>query len=143
MSNVPPILPQPNPPPNPYEPPRTNAPVVPMSESDERTWALYCHLASYAMYVIPAVGLANILGPLIVWHIKKGESEFVDDQGKESVNFQLSMTIYSLLLSPLCLIGLPAIFITWLASIIMPIVAGMAAQKGERYRYPLTLRIVT
>lgn len=140
MSNVPPI--QPNPYQPPAVPPEPSAPVAQMSEADERTWALYCHLAAYAMYVVPAIGLANILGPLIVWHIKKPESAFVDDQGKEAVNFQLSMTLYSLLLSPLCLVGLPAVLLTWLASIIMPIIAGMAAQRGERYRYPLTLRLV-
>lgn len=140
MSNVPPIQPERVPPPNPYQ--SSPGTPAPMSESEERTWALYCHLASYAMYVVPAVGIANVLGPVIVWHIKKHESPFVDDQGKESVNFQLSMTLYSILLAPFCLFGLPFVFVTWLMSVIMPIVAGMAAQKGEYYRYPLTLRIV-
>ncbi len=136
MSSIPPNEPLPI-------PPRVSSASEPLSESEARQWALYCHLAAFAVYVIPAVGIMNVLGPFIVWNIKKDQSEFVNEQGKESINFQLSMTIYSLLLAPLCLIGLPLIGITWLLSIVMPIIAGMAAQKGEHYRYPLTLRVIS
>ena len=55
-------------------------------------WAGFCHLAALAGYVVPMVG--NIVGPLVVWLMKKEEYPLVDDQGKESINFQISILIY-------------------------------------------------
>jgi hypothetical protein len=61
------------------------------SNSEERNWAMTCHLASFAGYVLP---LGNIIGPLVAWLMKRDEFPLVDDQGKEALNFQISMTIY-------------------------------------------------
>ncbi|MFV1964993.1 MAG: DUF4870 domain-containing protein, partial [Pirellulaceae bacterium] len=60
--------------------------------SDERQWAMFAHLAALSGYI--GIPFGNIIGPLIVWMIKKDESSFVDDQGKESLNFQISMLIW-------------------------------------------------
>ena len=62
-----------------------------MNEKQERTWAMLCHLGAFAGLIFP---FANIFAPLVIWLIKKDESLFVEDQGKESLNFQISMTIY-------------------------------------------------
>jgi len=64
-----------------------------MDENQEKTWGLFCHLAAFGFFVFPAFG--NILGPLVIWLIKKDESPYVDQQGKESLNFQISFTIYA------------------------------------------------
>ena len=70
-------------------------------EKDARTWAMVCHLSALSGYFIP---LGNILGPLIVWAIKKDEFAFVEAQGKEAINFQLSMTVAYLISIVLCLV---------------------------------------
>jgi uncharacterized Tic20 family protein len=72
---------------------------------DDRTWAMLCHIAGLAGYVIP---LGNIFGPLIIWMIKKDQSWFVNDQGKEALNFQISLTIYLIVacLAILIIIGI-------------------------------------
>lgn len=110
--------------------------------NDEKMWGMLCHLSAIAGYVIAGIGF--ILGPLIIWLVKKDEYPFVNDQGKEALNFQISMLIYSIISVPLCLIGigfllLAAIGITQLVLIIM---ASIAANNGTAYRYPLTIRLV-
>ena len=74
---------------------------------DERTWAMLCHFSAFTGFIFPLGG--NILAPLILWLIKKEELPFVDDQGKEVLNFQISMTIYFIISGILCiiLIGIP------------------------------------
>ena len=62
---------------------------------DARMWAMFCHLAGLVGYLIPLIG--NIVAPLIIWQIKKDELPFVDEQGKEAVNFQISMSLYALI----------------------------------------------
>ena len=75
---------------------------------DEKTWAMLCHFSSFIGLIFP---FGNFLGPLIIWLIKKEELPFVEDQGKEVLNFQISMTIYLLISGMLCiiLIGIPII----------------------------------
>ena len=75
---------------------------------DERTWAMLCHFSAFAGLIFP---FGNFLAPLIIWLIKKEELPFVEDQGKEVLNFQISMTIYLLISGMLCiiLIGIPII----------------------------------
>jgi uncharacterized protein len=129
-NNDPNVLP-PNPP-----------PPKPFSQNDERMWAMLAHLSSLAGLVIP---LGNIVGPLIIWQVKKNESSFIDDQGKESLNFQITMLIAGLIAALLCLvlIGfllLPIVAIFWL---VMTIIGGVNANNGVTYRYPFALRLVT
>jgi uncharacterized Tic20 family protein len=95
---------------------------------------MLCHLA----------GLIGFLGPLLVWLIKKDTSEFVNDQGKEALNFQLTILIGYVASSVLMLvlIGFLTVFAVWVFDIVMIIIASMKANSGERYRYPLTIRFV-
>ena len=108
------------------------------AEKDARTWAVFCHLASFSGYIVP---FGSIVGPIIVWCIKKDEYPFVDDQGKESINFQLSLVIYALALCLTCvgILLLPAVVI---AQIVLPIVAAVKASEGVPFRYPLTIRMI-
>ncbi len=114
----------------------------PVSDNkDERMWASFCHLSAFAGLVIP---FGNFLGPLVVWLIKKDEFPLVDDQGKEALNFQISVLIYLVVaaLTILCFVGfvlLPAVLIF---NIVMTIIATIQANQGIRYRYPLTIRFL-
>jgi len=117
-----------------------------MSESqglkqEEKTFGMLCHLAALGMFVFP---FGNVLGPLIVWLVKKDSSSFVDDQGKEALNFQISMSIYAIGASILMLVFigfllLPAVGIF---NIVMIILASIRANNGESYRYPLCIRFI-
>jgi hypothetical protein len=111
--------------------------------SSARNWAMLCHLA--ALVTLGAPTLAHIIAPLIVWLIKRDEHPFIDEHGKESVNFQISITIYTLLLLPLlCVfIGIPLLVALWMTNIVLVIVAAVKASNGEVYRYPLTIRLIT
>jgi len=113
-----------------------------MSPQDERMWAALCHLAALAG--LTAAGLMGILGPLIVWMLKKDQSPLVDDQGKEAVNFQLSMLIYGLICVPTLCLGIGFILLPSLVvlNVVLTIVAAVQANQGVAYRYPLTLRLV-
>lgn len=87
-----------------------------------------------------------IIGPLIVWLIKKDQSSFVDHHGRESVNFQLTCTLAYIIagLATCLTLGLayPLAAAIWLGEVVLIIMACVAANNGEPYRYPLCLRIV-
>lgn len=107
-------------------------------DKDARTWAMICHLIAFSGFVVP---FGNLLGPLIVWAIKRDEHPFIDDQGKEAINFQLTLTIaftISIILL-FVVIGILLIPILCIYSIIMVVIAAIKANEGERYRYPCTI----
>lgn len=111
----------------------------PMARTQEETWALFCHLSAFAGLI--GVGFGHLVGPLVVWLIGRDVSPFVDDQGKESVNFQLSMSLY-VVLSIISVIGLILVPVLIVADIVLVIVAASRASNGELYRYPWTIRFV-
>jgi uncharacterized Tic20 family protein len=105
-------------------------------------WGMFCHLAALVGFI--GVPLGSVLGPLVVWLIKREESPFVNEQGREAVNFQLSMLIYFVVAGLLCfiLIGIPLIIGLVIFDLVMVILAGLRANNGETYRYPLTIRFI-
>ena len=112
-----------------------------MDEMHEKNWAMGCHLIALAGFVIP---FGNIIGPLVFWLIKKDESEFVDEQGKESLNFQISVSIYAIFAAILVilLVGIFLLVAIGIFSLVMVIIAGIKASQGEKYRYPLSIRFI-
>ena len=107
-----------------------------------RQWAMYVHLSALSGYLVP---LGHIIAPIIIWSIKREGNSFIDVQGKESLNFQISMTLYTVILAILSiviigLILLPLLFIVHLTFIV---IASMKANQGEFYRYPITIRFVS
>ena len=86
----------------------------------------------------------NVLGPLIIWLMKRSESGSIEAHGKESLNFQISMTIYGLLCVPLCFIfiGKPLVTAIVITNVVLTIIASVRASKGEFYRYPLAIRFI-
>jgi len=111
------------------------------SAGNERTLAMLAHLAALAGYIVP---LGNILGPLVVWLVKKDQSAFVAEQAKESLNFQITMTIGFIICILLIFVVIGIFLLPLLAilNLVLVIVAAVKANGGERYRYPFSLRLV-
>lgn len=108
----------------------------------DTTWAMLCHLTALCAYVFP---LGNIIAPLIIWLVKRDEFPFVDEQGRESLNFQISMTIYALIAGLLyvILIGFVLLPIVIITDIVLIIIASVKTSRGEHFRYPFTIRFLT
>ncbi len=113
-----------------------------LDSSSTRTWSVLCHASALTGFFIPGAG--HILGPLIVWLVKRGESPEVDEHGKESLNFQISMLIYSIISGILCLIliGFALLAILHVLNVVLVIIASLRASEGQLYRYPLTIRLI-
>lgn len=107
----------------------------------EKSLAMWCHLGTFAGIVIP---FGNFLVPLILWLAKRDDYELVDDQGKESLNFQISIFLYSIIgfILVFIVVGIFFLIVLALFAIIQVIIASIAASKGEKYRYPLCMRLI-
>lgn len=118
-----------------------NKTTKPPKEKKEKMWAMLCHLGTLLGCIIP---FTNIILPLFILLIKGEESSFIEDHGKESLNFQISMSIYYLisLILIFLIIGILFFFGLWIFNFIMIIAASVKANEGEIYRYPLTLRFI-
>ncbi len=112
------------------------------SSSNVRTWTVLCHATALAGFFVPWAG--HILGPLIVWLAKRGDSPEIDGHGKESLNFQISMLIYSLIAGVLCLvlIGFVLLGILHILNLVIVIIASIQAGEGKLYRYPISIRLI-
>jgi len=110
--------------------------------SEVRTWCVLCHASALLGLFFHFLG--HLLGPLIVWLVKRGDSPEIDAHGKESLNFQLSMLIYDAIAAILCivLIGIPILIILWIVNTVFVIIASIRASEGQLYRYPLTIRFL-
>lgn len=108
-------------------------------QNEEHMWAMLCHLTTFAGFFIP---FGNVVGPLIIWLMKKEEFPLVEDQGKEVLNFQISMTIYFIAAAILILllIGIPLLIGLALFDMIITIIAAVKANEGFKFRYPLSIR---
>lgn len=108
---------------------------------DERMWAMFTHISAFAFFVIP---FGNILGPLVIWMIKKESYPFVDEQGKEALNFQISITIYTFvsIILIILIIGIPILIALFLLDFILVVIAAVKANDGFHYRYPLTIQFL-
>ena len=100
----------------------------PMARTRDETWALFCHLSAFAGLI--GVGFGHVVGPLVVWLIGRDTSSLVDDQGKESLNFQLSMSLY-VVLAAISVIGLVLVPVLVIADIVLVIIASVRASNGE------------
>lgn len=104
----------------------------------ERTYAMWTHLLLLAGHFVP------IVPTLILWLIKRDQSLFVDDHGKEALNFQITIVIYmvaGVILTAVC-VGIPLIIATYALAIVGMILAAVAARRGEYFRYPMTIRLI-
>lgn len=110
--------------------------------ADERNWAMFCHLATMSGFVIP---FFSIIGPLVIWLIKRDESEYVNYHGKEVLNFQITIAIamFVSIILMVVVIGFVTAFIVGIFWFVMSIVGGVKASSGEYYEYPFTLRLIS
>lgn len=115
-------------------------PTTPTPE--ERNWAVLCHLSALLGFVIWGLGI--VLGPLIVWLIRKDTMPFVNDQGREALNFQITVLLAGIVCSALVfvLIGIPLLAALGIADLVFIIIAAIKASEGVGYRYPLSLRLI-
>jgi len=112
---------------------------------DQRTYSLLMHLGVIGFSV---VGPLSVLIPIIMWIVKKNESSFIDDHGREAVNFQISLLIYTVIGIVFAIItfGLGAILVApglTIFAIVGMVLAMVAANRGEYFRYPMTIRFIT
>jgi uncharacterized Tic20 family protein len=116
-----------------------------LPDKDQRTWAMIAHLSAFAYYI---TGIGHILGPLIVWLSKRDGNPFVDDQAKEALNFQISITLYVIAAVIMCLtvvlavVGIPILIGVHAFQIVCMIIAAIKAHDGVAFRYPLALRFI-
>src|SRR6202140_1508191 len=122
--------------------PTSSRPAATVAAAEERNWAMGCHLSALLGCVVP---FGNVIGPLLVWLLKKNESTLVDAEGKEALNFQISMSIYMMVSAILIIvvIGLPMLFGFAIADLVLTIIAAIKTSNGEHYRYPITLRFLS
>jgi len=119
----------------------SNKTTITISGIDEKTWAVLCHVATFAGHAVP---FGNIIGPLIIWLLKRQELPWVDEQGKEALNFQITVSIFYAVSFILVffLIGfllLPAVYVLNLVFVIMAIIR---TSQGGHYRYPLSIKFI-
>ena len=114
---------------------------VPMPSYEARQGAMLCHFAAFLGFVFP---FGSVVGPLILWQIKKEKDAFIDDQGKEALNFQITVAIAWLVCMVLAfaVIGFFLMIALAVATVVLTIIGGIKANKGIAYRYPFTWRLV-
>jgi len=120
--------------------------------AEERQWAMFAHLSALAGGLLTSAvgGWGFFIGPLVIWLMKKDTMPFVDDQAKEALNFNITVSaifLALLLLSVLTLgigflVTLPIMAIVGIGALVLVVMAAMKANNGERYRYPLTIRLI-
>jgi len=117
-------------------------PQAPTGDKDQKLWTMLCHLTALVGFV--GIPLGNILGPLVIWLIKKNEIPAVDRHGKESLNFQISMVIYGIVAGLLAfiVIGIPILIGLGIADLVLVIIASIKVNNGEEFEYPITIRFI-
>jgi len=117
----------------------------PDTTPDERSYAMFMHLSLLVHVVLSIIA---IVIPAIMWQMKKDESPFLDDHGREAVNFQISLLIWSVVFTVIaipvgfltCGVGFVIAFVPYIIGIVGMVQASSAANRGEFYRYPMTVR---
>ena len=116
--------------------------MVEIDTSTQRNWSVFCHLS--ALVALLGVPFGNVLGPLIIWLIKRNEMPLLDAEGKKALNFQISMTMYTLIAGLLCFVIVGFLFFIPLviANIVLVIVAAVKTSNSQPTSYPLTIHFI-
>lgn len=136
-----------------HEPHLQTPPPVPPGvdggvSSEERTWALIAHLSTFTAFIS---GIGFVLGPLVVWLIKRETMPFTAEHAREALNFNITIALVAVALWIVTIITfgigllltIPAGLALFVAWIVLTIIAAINANNGQPYRYPLTLRLIT
>ena len=143
MSDTDTVTPTTPPPP----PPPEAAPAIAARDADERMWAMLGHLSAFSAFI---TGLGCVIGPLIVWLVKRETMPFAADQAREALNFNITAIVVALGLGLFTLITLgigalftvPAACVLFVGWFVLTIVAAVKANNGEQYRYPFAIRLI-
>ena len=115
-----------------------------LASEREKNMAMLCHLSAFGGFLLP---FGNIIGPVIVWMKGKGDSDFVDEHGKASVNFQMSVTLFFVISTVLILVIGPIAVVMIagcaLYAVVMMIVNSVKAHNGEESGYSLTIQFLS
>jgi uncharacterized Tic20 family protein len=134
-------------------PPPSDPPMAGVPTAEERQWAMFAHLSALLGALLTGAfggGWGCFIGPLVIWLIKKDTMPFVNDQGKEALNFNITVAIAFVVLFLLSvmtlgvglIIAIPLWFIIGIAWLVFTIIAAIKANEGVHYRYPFTLRLI-
>ena len=106
-----------------------------------RNTAVAAHLSTFAGLVVP---FGSVIGPLAVWLTRRDQDPFIDQAGREALNFGISIAVYGslLLVAALMLVGIPFLIVGVVAWVVLASLAAAKASQGQAYRYPLTMRLV-
>ncbi len=111
-----------------------------VTDPNEKQWGMFVHLAAFAALI--GIPLGNVVGPLIVYLIKKDEYEFVNEQGKEVLNFQITWSLILIVSALFIIVGIGFLILVGfgIAWLILVIMGTVAASNGQYYKYPLTFK---
>ncbi len=107
--------------------------------AEEKQWGMFAHLSALAGFIIP---FGNIIGPLIIWQIRKNDMPFAASQGREALNFQITVAIAFLVCFLLSFIGFLLMPIVGIGALVLAIIAAIQANQGVDYKYPINWRLV-
>ncbi len=113
-----------------------------VTDPEEKQWGMFTHLAAFVGLL--GIPFGSVIGPLIIYLIKKDEFEFVNDQGKEVLNFQITWSIIFIISAILILVGIGILMLIGfgIAWLVLVIVGTVAANNGQYYRYPFTIKFL-
>ena len=112
-----------------------------VADKDQRTWAMFCHLSALAGLLFP---FGSVIGPLIVWLVKKEEMPLVAEHGRKSLNFQLTMMIAYIVCFMLMFVVVGVILLPLVAlfSLILVVVSAIKANDGKEVKYPMAIEFI-
>ena len=108
----------------------------PLSDSDQRMWAMLAHVGGI---------LFSFVAPLVIWLVFKDRGRFVEEQAKEALNFQITLAIAAVAVTIISVVTLgigSILYLAFIVALVFMIMAAVAANKGEAYRYPLNIRLI-
>ena len=140
-------------PPESVIPPSPSEPLAGIPSAEERQWAMFAHLSALLGALLTGAfggGWGCFIGPLVIWLVKKDTMPFVNDQGKEALNFNITVAIAAVILVLISvmtlgiglIIAIPLWIIIGIGWLVFTIIAAIKANEGVLYRYPFTLRLI-
>ena len=110
-------------------------------DEEIRTTAVVAHLSTFAGLIVP---FGSVIGPLAVWLTRRDRDPFIDQAGREALNFGITIAIYGsvLVVAALMLVGIPLLMAGVVAWVVLASLAAVKASQGQTYRYPLTMRLI-
>ena len=123
------------------EPSNTSSNAMSPEEKDFRQWAMLLHFSMLLGFVVP---LAGLIAPIVIWQVKKNEMPAIEEHGKNATNWIISAVIYAIISTILVfvVVGIPLLIALGILSIVFPIIAGVKANNGEMWKYPLTIAFI-